>query len=197
MARGGCDFETKAKHAVESGAAVMIVINDDSKPNHAFSMGRKRENNSNKKNKNKNKNQHQFNPLIPCLMISLNSWQAISEDQPDNLRLYPGNDSPFIESVQDYMPSVSIIHNFLSEKEANYLMETSASKLKTEKEERELTGINNKSSSSSSLLSSSSHLVDSVLVHRTILSSDELTAIYDKVATVLDFPSAHFSEFEV
>lgn len=131
-------------------------------------------------------NGNAFNPQIPCLMISLNSWRSISEDQPDNLRLYPGGGTPFIETVRDTVPSVFIIHNFLAKEESDYLIKSSESNfISLSKQRKGKKGVPGLDSFSS------------MFFHFGIWKNEITKSIEDKISTISDFPIGHFSDLEV
>ncbi len=105
MFRGACDFETKARRAVEAGAVALVVINhDQTRPDHAFAMSKLSKQGAGGEGSDATsvslaEEESSWKPQIPCVMISWNSGQAILEDKPERLRLYPGGGRPFIESV--------------------------------------------------------------------------------------------------
>jgi len=134
MFRGTCDFKTKVEHAVAAGAVALVIINhDQTRPDHAFSMTHPTSTEGTAVSSDLGtlpSPEEALSPQIPCVMVSWNSGQAILEDRPERLRLYPGGGRPFIESVSDESPVVFIIHNLLSQEEIEFLKDSAKNKLR-------------------------------------------------------------------
>jgi hypothetical protein len=82
--------------AIEAGAVALVVVNhDQTRPDHSFSMSLSGDEDD---EFDSHTEEDQWKPNIPIVMVSWNSGQAILEDHPERLRLYPGGGRPFIES---------------------------------------------------------------------------------------------------
>lgn len=167
--RGSCDFGTKARLAVEAGAVALVIINhDQTRPDHAFaaSMARSKQ--------EAELNEEDFR--IPCVMVSWNSGQAILEDNPERLRLYPGGGRPFIESVSDESPSVFLIHNMLTDEECEFIRSSSRPLLRLVPEDA---------------------FHSRAFLHRGIWKTAVHSAIDERLFSIVNYPSEHFSDLEV
>mmetsp|Transcript_51999 Transcript_51999/g.70969 ORF Transcript_51999/g.70969 Transcript_51999/m.70969 type:complete len:484 (-) Transcript_51999:331-1782(-) len=193
MMRGGCDFMTKARHAMEAGATALVIINhDQTRPDHAFAMdihGKKGSDHraGSSGSAAKEAGEVSWNgaaPDIPCVMVSWNSGQAILEDKPDRLRLYPGGERAFIEGVSDDAPVVYLIHNMLTAEECDHLKEISQPRLKHKRGVDSENGIGRDYHSTT-------------LYHGAVLKGALAKAIDERVFSIIGFPTNYFADLQV
>lgn len=186
MFSGACDFETKAKHAVQAGAVALVVINhDQSRPDHAFAMARS---SVAPGSEQATADDVSWNTQIPCVMVSWNSGQAILEDRPERLRLYPGGGRPFIESVSDDSPVVFLIHNLLSEEECTFLKESAKGVLRPSTPADDDVWVKQRPVERS---------FNSATLHHGIWKSAHHKAIDEKLFSIINFPSEYFADLQI
>jgi 2OG-Fe(II) oxygenase superfamily len=106
----------------------------------------------------------------------------------ERIRLYAGGDRPFFEDVEAAEPTIYIIHNLLSKKECNVLVE-------------QATGIVSQITENDSLQLIQDYKkfvdVERVMIWDGILRSPERKAIEERIEQVTGFPAAYYSDFIV
>jgi len=184
MFRGACDFKTKAKHAMDAGAVALVIINhDQTRPDHAFSMVKPKAAVA-----TDGAVEEPWNPQIPCVMVSWNSGQAILEDRPERLRLYPGGGRPFIESVSDDSPVVFLIHNLLEPEEIAFLKEAAAPRLHPSTAEDDDVRVRGKVVERS---------FETTTLHRGMWRSSIHKLMDEKLFSIINFPQEYFADIQV
>lgn len=205
--RGACDFATKARYAVKAGAVALVVINHDhTRPDHAFAMmtptfdgtidgtfGDARAL-SDEETTWTSKERDWVNPPIPCVMISWNSGQAIVEDRPERLRLYPGGGRPFIESVSDESPVVFIIHNLLTSEERSYLKDVARTRLRESREEDEDVRLSRTKGGRGPVVT---RRFNTTFLHRGLWKSALHKEIDEKLFSIINFPPEYYADLQV
>ena len=191
--RGACDFATKAKHAAAAGAVALVVINhDQSRPDYAFSMVPTSEKDEDKIDSSISSSaptdSDRDNLQIPCVMVSWNSGQAILEDQPERLRLYPGEGRPFIESVSDDSPVVFLIHNLLTEEECEYIKTAARPRLRQSVDSDDDVWVTQKSIE---------RKFKRAVFNDGIFKSDTMKGIDEKLESIINFPPEYFADLQV
>lgn len=185
MFRGACDFKTKAKHAVDAGAVALVVINhDQTRPDHAFSMT-----NPKASEGEDSESDESWSPQIPCVMVSWNSGQAILEDRPERLRLYPGGGRPFIESVSDESPVVFLIHNLLEPPEIDFLKSAAIDRLRPSVAEEDDAWVKMRSPPQRSF--------DTATLYLGMWRSPIHKAIDEKLFNIINFPQEYFADIQI
>lgn len=177
-----------AKVAKLSGAAALLVVNiDDKRPDDIYRL-------------EVEAGEDVSDIDIPVVMISLNSANVLTtatvtanmkkEDivnngMPERVRLYAGGDRPFFEDVEPTDPTLYLIHNLMTDEEADSLLQSAKSKLSpitedilqysTDKENFE-------------------NVERAVLWHG-MLQTPSRKAIEERIEQVTGFPAAHHSDF--
>lgn len=195
--RGACDFATKAKNAAAAGAVALVVINhDQSRPDYAFSMVRMSQKDEDKvdpfldaPDPEQSGASEEVSLPIPCVMVSWNSGQAILEDQPERLRLYPGGGRPFIESVSDDSPVVFLIHNLLTEEECEFIKAAARPALAPSIDTDDDIWINKKTAIDRNF--------QRTIFHHGAWKSSTMKAIDEKLYTIINFPPEYFADLQV
>lgn len=169
--RGGCDFGTKAKHATRAGAAAMIVVNSDRRsPDRAFAMTLG----------SKGETAHDGDPEVaaevaslPSLMVSYASGLQLRDHGPRRMRLFAGGGRPFIESVTDVAPVVYLVHNAITDAEIKAARRTLGPYLTPTAADASVER-----------------------AHRILgkLKSSDLAMFYERIASIVGYPTEHLSE---
>lgn len=166
----------------------MVLINhDQTRPDHAFAMSKSSKPNEGEVAVDDTESKSSASQ-IPCVMISWNSGQAILEDKPERLRLYPGGGRPFIESVSDDSPVVYIIHNLLTEEECNYIKSMARGNLKPAREVHDEGLLGNRPVERE---------FNTAVLHHGIWKSAPHKAIDEKLLQIINSPSDHFADLQV
>jgi len=129
-----------------------------------------------------------FSPQIPCVMVSWNSGQAILEDRPERLRLYPGGGRPFIESVSDESPVVFIIHNLLTPEEIEFIKESARGKLRPSTEADDDVLVKQKAPE---------RRFDTAFLRRGVWKGAVHKAMDEKLFSIVNFPPEYFGDLQV
>jgi len=192
MFRGACDFKTKVEHAVAAGAVALGLINhDQTRPDHAFSLTHPSttEGTADSRELEASSPEDAFSPQIPCVMVSWNSGQAILEDRPERLRLYPGGGRPFIESVSDESPVVFIIHNLLTAEEIEFIKESARGQLRPSTEADDDVVVKQKSAVERNF--------ETAFLRRGVWKGAVHKAMDDKLFSIVNFPPEYFGDLQV
>ena len=113
----------------------------------------------------------------PSLMVSYAAGQQLREHGPRRMRIFAGGDRPFIESVTDAAPLLYLVHNAIMDSE----IEAAKAKL------------------APYLLPHPPGRSSEAPIHRATrslgaLRGAQLTAFYDRVASIVGYPVDHLSE---
>ena len=167
-----------------------MINHDQSRPDHAYSMTLGSElSGSGSNDVADGREEEEVAELpIPCVMVSWNSGQAILDDQPERLRLYPGGGRPFIESVSEESPVVFLIHNLLSEEESNDIKQAAAGHLRPSVDADDDARVKYKSAERS---------FDLAVLDHGILKSATHKAVDEKLVSIINFPAEYFAPLEV
>lgn len=192
---GGLTGVEMAKIAKLSGAAALMVVNiDEKRPDDIYRL---------EVLEGEEADAEEID--IPVVMISLNSANVlttatvephmeqkdiVNNGMPDRIRLYAGGDRPFFEDVEPVSPTLYLIHNLLTEIEANELVDIA----KTKVEPIAAGTIDNLQ-----LQTQPENYpgVESVMLWSGKLASPTQKAIDERIEQVTGFPSEHFSDFVV
>jgi len=180
-----------AKVAKLSGAAALLVVNiDEQRPDDIYRL----------------------EPLegedgedvdIPVVMISLNSAnvlttatvtpgmdqsQIINHGMPERVRLYAGGDRPFFEDVEPTDPTLYLIHNLLTDEEADGLIAVAKGKVSPVDEEDTL---------QLSLQTDNFPGVKRTMLWHGMLQTPVRKAISERVEQVTGFPAIHYSDWVI
>jgi hypothetical protein len=180
-----------AKVAKLSGAAALLVVNiDEERPDDIYRLELLEGEDGDEID-------------IPIVMISLNSAnvlttatvtsdmdasQVVNNGMPERVRLYSGGDRPFFEDVEPVDPTLYLIHNILTEEEADNLVRAAQSKV-TPVEKDDLLQL--------------SHQVENfpgvkrTLMWHGMLQTPARKAIGERIEQVTGFPSVHYSDWVV
>ncbi|CAJ1942644.1 unnamed protein product [Cylindrotheca closterium] len=187
---GGLSAVGMAKVAKLSGAAALLVVNiDEKRPDDIYRLevmdGEDAEDID-----------------IPVVMISLNSANVLTtatvtanmakEDivnngMPDRVRLYAGGDRPFFEDVEPTDPTLYLIHNLMTDEEADSLLQSAKSKLSPITDDI-LQFSNDKENFEN---------VQRTVVWQGMLQSPARKAVEERIEQVTGFPAAHHSDFVI
>ena len=142
---------------------------------------------------------------IPVVMISLNSANVltsatvephmekddvVNNGMPERIRLYAGGDRPFFEDVETHNPTLYLIHNLLTNDEADSLTESAKSRVVPVTEDSiDTLQMNTQPENFPG--------VERVMLWQGTLASPAQKAIEERIEQVTGFPSAHFSDFIV
>jgi hypothetical protein len=191
---GGLSGFGMAKVAKLSGAAALLVVNiDEKRPDdiHRLELLEGEEDNDGD------------TIDIPVVMVSLNSANVlttatvtsnmvaadiVNNGMPDRVRLYSGGDRPFFEDVEPVSPTLYLIHNLLTEEEADSLVSSAQSKV-SPVEQDDLLQMTNQAE----------HFpgVERVMLWQGLLQSPGGKAIEERVEQVTGFPAVHYSDWVV
>lgn len=192
---GGLSGVGMAKVAKMSGAAALLVVNiDEERPDDIYRL---------EVLEGEEADAEAID--IPVVMVSLNSANVlttatvepdmdatdiVNHGMPERVRLYAGGDRPFFEDVEPYKPTLYLIHNLLTDAEADGLIAAAANKV-----DRVQRGVPD----TLQLLSDPDSYpnVDNVLLWQGLLHTPPQKAIEDRIEQVTGFPSAHFSDFVI
>jgi len=179
-----------AKVAKLSGAAALLVVNiDEKRPDEIYRM-------------EVLEGEDVDDIDIPVVMISLNSANVLTtatvepnmqkEDivnngMPERVRLYAGGDRPFFEDVEPTDPTLYLIHNLMTEEEADNLLQSAKSKL---------------GPITHDVLQFSTDTENFENVQRTVmwqgmLQTPARKAVEERIEQVTGFPAVHHSDFVV
>mmetsp|Transcript_39489 Transcript_39489/g.79742 ORF Transcript_39489/g.79742 Transcript_39489/m.79742 type:complete len:491 (-) Transcript_39489:3-1475(-) len=207
--RGSCDFATKARHAAEAGAVAVVIVNHDhTHPDHAFAMAKPTTPEETLDETSRDAGSLSAeelvwssgtgadwaNPPIPCVMVSWNSGQAILEDRPERLRLYPGGGRPFIESVSDDSPVVFIIHNLLTDEECAFLKEVARGRLRSSRDEDEDVRMSRGNGGKVAL---AKRRFNTTVLRKGALKSPMHKAIDEKLFSIINFPPEYYADLQI
>jgi hypothetical protein len=188
---GGLSGVGMAKIAKLSGAAALLVVNiDEGRPDdiHRLLVS---------------EGESVDDIDIPIVMISLNSANVlttatvthdmkpadiVNHGMPDRVRLYAGGDRPFFEDVEPFNPTLYLIHNLLTEEEADNMVKATQYKVSP---------VNKKD-----ILQLTENPDNFIGVERTmlwqgLLQTPARKAIEERIEQVTGFPSSHYSDFVV
>jgi hypothetical protein len=188
---GGLSGVGMAKVAKLSGAAALLVVNiDEGRPDdiHRLSV----------------LEGESFDDIdIPVVMISLNSANVlttatvthdmkpadiVNHGMPDRVRLYAGGDRPFFEDVEPFNPTLYLIHNLMTEEEADNMVKAAQYKVSPVEKADILQLTENPDNSFG---------VERTMLWRGLLQTPALKAIEERIEQVTGFPSNHYSDFVV
>jgi hypothetical protein len=188
---GGLSDVEMAKIAKLSGAASLLVVNiDEERPDDIYRLEVLEHENADDID-------------IPVIMISLNSAnvlttatvtpdmspsEIINHGMPDRVRLYSGGDRPFFEDVEPIDPTLYLIHNLLTDEEANDMVKAAKSKVKLI-EKDDILQLTNQADKF--------HDVKRTLLWQGMLQSPAQKAIEERIEQVTGFPSSHYSDFVI
>jgi len=196
---GGLTGVEMARIAKHSGAAALMVVNiDEKRPDDIHRI----------RPLDEEEEQYAEDIDIPVVMISLNSANIlttatvtptteqkdiVNNGMPDRMRLYAGNDRPFFEDVDQASPTLYLIHNLVTDEEADALVEKASDKL---------TPLATKGGGAVDNLQLNTQPgnypgVESVMLWQGTLASPAQKAIDDRIEQVTGFPSDHFSDWVV
>ena len=177
MYRGGCSFRKKLENAEAAGAAALIVVNNDRRsPDRAFAMSLDADEEVDRPDGGPDPDQD-AKVRTPSLMVSYAAGQQLREHGPRRMRIFAGGDRPFIESVTDAAPLLYLVHNAIMDSE----IEAAKAKL------------------APYLLPHPPGRSTEAPIHRATrslgaLRGAQLTAFYDRVASIVGYPVDHLSE---
>ena len=177
MYRGGCSFRKKLENAEAAGAAALIVVNNDRRsPDRAFAMSLDADEEVDRPDDGLDPDQD-AKIRTPSLMVSYAAGQQLREHGPRRMRIFAGGDRPFIESVTDAAPLLYLVHNAIMDSE----IEAAKAKL------------------APYLLPHPPGRSNEAPIHRATrslgaLRGAQLTAFYDRVASIVGYPVDHLSE---
>ena len=177
MYRGGCSFRKKLENAEAAGAAALIVVNNDRRsPDRAFAMSLDADEEVDRPDDGPDPDQD-AKIRTPSLMVSYAAGQQLREHGPRRMRIFAGGDRPFIESVTDAAPLLYLVHNAIMDSE----IEAAKAKL------------------APYLLPHPPGRSSEAPIHRATrslgaLRGAQLTAFYDRVASIVGYPVDHLSE---
>jgi hypothetical protein len=177
MYRGGCSFRKKLENAEAAGAAALIVVNNDRRsPDRAFAMSLDADEEVDRPDDGPDPDQD-AKVRTPSLMVSYAAGQQLREHGPRRMRIFAGGDRPFIESVTDAAPLLYLVHNAIMDSE----IEAAKAKL------------------APYLLPHPPGRSNEAPIHRATrslgaLRGAQLTAFYDRVASIVGYPVDHLSE---
>lgn len=175
--------------AQKSGAAALIIVNvDEERPDDIYRLP----------------NEEESEKIdIPVVMISLNSANLLTsvtvtpemkqEDivnngMPERIRLYAGGDRPFFEDVEAAEPTIYIIHNLLTKKECDALIDQAKDIVApiTGNDALQLTQDYKKFVN-----------IERVMIWDGLLKNPERKGIDERIEQVTGFPAAYYSDFIV
>jgi len=115
---------------------------------------------------------------------------VINNGMPNRIRLYAGGDRPFFEDVETHNPTLYLIHNLLTDDEADSLVESAKSKVEP---------LNKNTNDSLQMNTQPENFpaVERVMLWQGTLASPAQKAIEERIEQVTGFPSTHFSDFVV
>ena len=192
---GGLSGVEMAKVAKLSGAAALMVVNiDENRPDDIYRLEVLDGEEADAEDID-----------IPVVMISLNSANVLTtatveahmkaEDivnngMPERIRLYAGGDRPFFEDVEPLNPTLYLIHNLLTDAEADAMVENAKTKVEPlVKDEIDNLQLNTQPENYPG--------VESVMLWQGSLVSPAQKAIEERIEQVTGFPADHFSDFVV
>jgi hypothetical protein len=188
---GGLSGVGMAKVAKLSGAAALLVVNiDEGRPDdiHRLTVW---------------EGENVDDIDIPVVMISLNSANVLTtatvtrdmkpEDivnhgMPDRVRLYAGGDRPFFEDVEPLNPTLYLIHNLMTEEEADNMVKAAQFKVSPVVKEDILQLTENPDNFVG---------VERAMLWQGLLQTPARKAIEERIEQVTGFPSSHYSDFVV
>jgi hypothetical protein len=118
----------------------------------------------------------------------MDASQIVNHGMPERVRLYSGGDRPFFEDVEPANPTLYLIHNLLTEEEADDLVRAAQSKVSpVEKED---------------MLQLSQEVenfpgVKRTMVWQGMLQTTARKAIEERIEQVTGFPAVHYSDWVV
>jgi hypothetical protein len=118
----------------------------------------------------------------------MDASQIVNHGMPERVRLYSGGDRPFFEDVEPASPTLYLIHNLLTEEEADDLVRAAQSKVSPVEKEDTL---------------QLSHEVENfpgvkrTMVWQGMLQTSARKAIEERIEQVTGFPAVHYSDFVV
>ena len=187
---GGLSGLDMAKIAMASGAAALLVVNiDEDHPDDIYRLEATEDDAE--------------EVDIPVVMISLNSANVlttatvtpdmapsdiVNHGMPDRVRLYAGGDRPFFEDVEPVDPTLYLIHNLLTEEEAQHLVQSASTKVEPVTRDSIL-----ELSHQTENLSN----VERVMLWKGALQPHSGKQVEERIEQVTGFPAAHYSDFVV
>lgn len=188
---GGLSGFGMAKVAKLSGAAALLVVNiDEKRPDDIYRLDLL-------------EGEDLDEIDIPVVMISLNSAnvlttatvepnmdtsQIVNHGMPERVRLYSGGDRPFFEDVEPSDPTLYLIHNLLTDEEAENLAHSAQSKVSpVEKDD----------------LLQLTHQVENfpgvkrTLLWHGMLQTPARKAVGERIEQVTGFPAVHYSDWVI
>jgi hypothetical protein len=188
---GGLSGVGMAKVAKLSGAAALLVVNiDEGRPDDI-----------NRLQVWEGENVDDID--IPVVMISLNSANVlttatvtphmkpadiVNHGMPDRVRLYAGGDRPFFEDVEPFNPTLYLIHNLLTEEEADDMVKAAQSKVSLIEKDDILQLTDNADKFPG---------VQRTMLWQGMLQTPARKAIEERIEQVTGFPASHYSDFVV
>jgi hypothetical protein len=188
---GGLSAFGMAKVAKLSGAAALLIVNiDEGRPDDIYRLEALEGESTDEID-------------IPVVMISLNSANVLTtatveqgmkkEDivnngMPERVRLYAGGDRPFFEDVEPMDPTLYLIHNLMTDEEADTLVRSAESKVSPIEEDDVLQFTVQKENFPN---------VDRAVLWSGLLQTTGQKAIEERIEQVTGFPSAHHSDFVI
>lgn len=188
---GGLSAVEMAQVAKLSGAAALLVVNiDEDRPDDIYRLEAAEEESAD-------------NIDIPVVMISLNSANVltsatveqgmtkediINNGMPERVRLYAGGDRPFFEDVEPMDPTLYLIHNLMTEEEAESLVQSAESKVCRIEGDDVLQFTVQKENFPG---------VERAVIWKGLLQTPGRKAIEERIEQVTGFPTAHHSDFVI
>lgn len=173
MVQGKCTFGEKARNAADAGAVALLVVNSERRsPDRAFAMSAGAKGETAPSSDDERAREAELASL-PSVMISYAAGQQLREHAPPRMRLFAGGGRPFIESVTDAAPVVYLVHNAILESEA----QSALAKLEP-------------------YLAPTAADANVHRAHRVLgaLRGSELSAFYDRLASIVGYPVEHLSD---
>ena len=178
MYRGGCSFRKKLATAEAAGAAALIVVNNDRRsPDRVFAMSLDADDEIDSVEDGQPDVDADLQIRTPSLMVSYAAGQQLREHGPRRMRIFAGGDRPFIESVTDAAPLLYLVHNAIIDEEIAAAKQLLAPYLLPHPPGRST----------------------EAPVHRATrslgaLRGAQLTAFYERIASIVGYPVDHLSE---
>ena len=181
-----------AKIAKASGAAALMIVNiDERRPDDIYRL----------QVEDDEEGAEEID--IPVVMISMNSANVLTsatvtagmaeEDivnhgMPERVRLYAGGDRPFFEDVEPVSPTLYLIHNLLTAKECDSLIEAAEPRVApvTKDDVLQMT-----------YSATDYEGVQRAMLWQGMLMSPSQKSIEERLEQVTGFPSTHYSDFIV
>eukprot|EP00980_Cylindrotheca_fusiformis_P000272 scaffold66_cov115-Cylindrotheca_fusiformis.AAC.4 len=188
---GGLTAVEMARVAKLSGAAALLVVNiDEQRPDDIYRL-------------EPADGERADDIDIPVVMISLNSANVltsatveegmtketiVNNGMPERVRLYAGGDRPFFEDVEPMDPTLYLIHNLMTNEEADSFVRSAESKVSPIEDDDVLQYTIQKENFPD---------VERTVLWHGMLQTPGRKAIEERIEQVTGFPSSHHSDFVI